>query len=134
MPTHSASAPSSVSHPLIEKFQRAGQDQVFAFFDQLSPEERRQLLDQAAEIDLGEIERLSRTLLAKDATAGVDLAGLGGGGGGERRGNTVATPRRGPGPGLPARRRCAPAGWQPLPWPAARAPGSGTTDPRVRSR
>jgi UDP-N-acetylglucosamine/UDP-N-acetylgalactosamine diphosphorylase len=76
MPTHSASAPSSVSHPLIEKFQRAGQDQVFAFFDQLSPEERRQLLDQAAEIDLGEIERLSRTLLAKDATAGVDLAGL----------------------------------------------------------
>ena len=40
-------------HPLIEKFQRAGQGQVFAFFDRLKPDEQKRLLDEAAEIDLG---------------------------------------------------------------------------------
>ena len=64
------------THPLIETFQRAGQGQVFAFFDQLSPDARRQLLEQAAEIDLSEIDRLVRTLVAKNAAAGIDLSGL----------------------------------------------------------
>ena len=64
------------THPLIEKFQRAGQGQVFAFFDQLAPDAQRRLLDEAAEIDLEEIARLTRTLLAKDAAAGVNLEGL----------------------------------------------------------
>jgi len=61
---------------LIEKFQRAGQGQVFAFFERLGPDEQRRLLEEAAEIDLAEIERLTRTLLAKNAAAGVDLVGL----------------------------------------------------------
>jgi len=60
---------------LIEAFQRAGQGQVFAFFDQLTPVEREQLLAQAGEVDLAEIERLCRTLLAKDVAA-VNFDGL----------------------------------------------------------
>lgn len=63
-------------HPLIDKFQQAGQGQVFAFFGQLSPDAQKSLLAEAAEIDLQEIARLSRTLLAPGATSGVDLAGL----------------------------------------------------------
>ena len=63
------------NHPLIEKFQQAGQGQVFAFFDQASPEEQRRLLDEAAEIDLGEIARLTQTLLAQGGAA-VNLDGL----------------------------------------------------------
>ncbi len=63
-------------HPLIEKFQAAGQGQVFAFFGQLSPDAQKSLLAEAAEIDLEEVARLSRTLLAPGASAGVDLEGL----------------------------------------------------------
>jgi UDP-N-acetylglucosamine/UDP-N-acetylgalactosamine diphosphorylase len=62
-------------HPLIEQFERAGQGHVFAFFDQLKPDEQRRLLDEAGEIDLAEIDRLTRTLLAKRAAA-VNLDGL----------------------------------------------------------
>lgn len=65
-----------MSHPLIEKFQRAGQGQVFAFFGELSAEEQKRLLAEAAEIDLEEIAQLTRTLLGKGAAAGVDLTGL----------------------------------------------------------
>jgi len=64
------------THPLIEKFQRAGQGQVFAHFDQLPAAGQRHLLEQAAEIDLAEMERLNRTLVAKGAAAGVDLSDL----------------------------------------------------------
>jgi UDP-N-acetylglucosamine/UDP-N-acetylgalactosamine diphosphorylase len=64
-----------VTHPLIDQFRAAGQAQVFAFFDQLSPAERTQLLEQAAEVDLAEVERLNRTLLTK-AAASIDLEGL----------------------------------------------------------
>ena len=63
-------------HPLIEQFRRAGQGQVFAFFDQLAPAAQRRLLAEAAEIDLAEIARLTRTLLAPGTAAGVDLRGL----------------------------------------------------------
>ncbi|HEY0946651.1 MAG TPA: UDPGP type 1 family protein [Opitutaceae bacterium] len=62
--------------PIIETFQRAGQGQVFAFFDQLAPDAQQRLLAEAAEIDLAEIERLTRTLLAKGAPTGVNLEGL----------------------------------------------------------
>ena len=65
-----------VIHPLIEKFERAGQGQVFAYFDQLPPEGQRRLIDQAREIDLDEVAFLTRTLLANDAAAGVNLDGL----------------------------------------------------------
>ena len=63
-------------HPLIENYQRAGQGHVFAFFDRLNPEEQRRLLEEAAEIDLAEIERLTGTLLKKGAATGVNLTGL----------------------------------------------------------
>ena len=64
------------SHPLIEKFRQAGQGQVFAFFDQLTPEAQTHLLAEAAEIDLAEVAQLTRTLLATGSAAGVNLAGL----------------------------------------------------------
>ena len=63
-------------HPLIETYQRAGQGHVFAFFDRLKPEEQNQLLEEAGEIDLAEIERLTRTLLQKGAAPSLNLAGL----------------------------------------------------------
>lgn len=66
----------STNHPLIEKFQRAGQGQVFAFFDELAPDAQRRLLEEAAEIDLAEVERLTKTLLVKGAATGVSLEGL----------------------------------------------------------
>jgi len=65
-----------VIHPLIEKFERAGQGQVFAYFDQLPPEGQRRLIDEAREIDLDEVALLTRTLLSKDAATGVNLEGL----------------------------------------------------------
>ncbi|HSI08431.1 MAG TPA: UTP--glucose-1-phosphate uridylyltransferase, partial [Rariglobus sp.] len=61
---------------LIEAFERAGQGHVFAFYNQLAPEAQQSLLAEAAEIDLGEIDRLTRTLLAKGAAVGLDLTGL----------------------------------------------------------
>ncbi len=62
--------------PLIEAFQAAGQGQVFAFFDQISPDEQTNLLAQAAEIDLSEIAHLTQTLLGAGAHVGVDLTDL----------------------------------------------------------
>jgi len=61
---------------LIQDFERAGQGHVFSFYNELSPEAQKTLLAEAAEIDLAEIDRLTRTLLAKDAATGVDLTGL----------------------------------------------------------
>ncbi|MEY4938780.1 MAG: hypothetical protein RIQ93_515 [Verrucomicrobiota bacterium] len=61
---------------LIETFRRGGQAQVFDFFDQLNPEEKRSLLDQAAEIDLAEITHLTRTLLGARAGNSANLQGL----------------------------------------------------------
>ncbi|MCX6951476.1 MAG: UTP--glucose-1-phosphate uridylyltransferase, partial [Verrucomicrobia bacterium] len=63
--------------PLIDTFQRAGQAQVFAFFDRLAPDAQKRLLEEAAEVDLAEVARLHRSLVAKsDGAAGVDLTGL----------------------------------------------------------
>ena len=63
-------------HPLIEKFTRAGQGQVFAHWSTATEHERAGLLVEAAEIDLQEVERLTRALLRPSAAAGVDLDGL----------------------------------------------------------
>lgn len=63
-------------HSVIERFRHAGQGQVFAYFDQLPPEGQKALLAQAAEIDLAEIDRLNRTLVAAGAATGVNLEGL----------------------------------------------------------
>jgi len=61
---------------LRASFQRAGQAQVFAFYDRLSPAEQKRLAEEAAEIDLAEVDRLNRTLVAKSGAAGLDLTGL----------------------------------------------------------
>ena len=61
---------------LIQEFERAGQGHVFAFYNELAPEAQQALLAEAAEIDLAEIDRLTRTLLAKGGGADLDLAGL----------------------------------------------------------
>lgn len=64
------------SHALIEKFQAAGQGQVFAFWDRLDAAAREGLLAQAGEVDLAEVARLHRTLVAQAGGAGVSLDGL----------------------------------------------------------
>jgi UDP-N-acetylglucosamine/UDP-N-acetylgalactosamine diphosphorylase len=61
---------------LIESFRRAGQGQVFAFFDKLAPEARARLVAEAAEINLGEVEGLVRTLVSVGGAPAVDLEGL----------------------------------------------------------
>ena len=64
-------------HPTIERFERAGQAHVFAFFDRLSPVEQAQLLADAAEVDLDEVRRLYRSLVAQsEGPVGVSVAGL----------------------------------------------------------
>ena len=61
---------------IVERFQQAGQGQVFAFLSQLSPEAQRTLLAEAAEIDLAEIAGLTRSLLGPGGAAGANLDGL----------------------------------------------------------
>jgi UDP-N-acetylglucosamine/UDP-N-acetylgalactosamine diphosphorylase len=61
---------------LVERFRAAGQGQVFAFFEGLDAGARARLLSEAAEIDLGEIDRLVRTLVAAGSSQAVDLEGL----------------------------------------------------------
>jgi len=61
---------------IIDAFNRAGQGQVFAFFDRLAPTEQARLLTDAAEIDLAEVDRLVRTLVRPSAAMGVDLSDL----------------------------------------------------------
>ena len=65
-----------ISHPLVETFNQAGQGQVFAFWGELDEAGRAALLAQAAEIDLAEVARLSRTLLGAAAAPGVDWTDL----------------------------------------------------------
>jgi UDP-N-acetylglucosamine/UDP-N-acetylgalactosamine diphosphorylase len=61
---------------VIERFRGAGQGQVFAFFDRLAPEARARLLAEASEVDLAEVDRLVRTLVAFGCATGADLEGL----------------------------------------------------------
>jgi UDP-N-acetylglucosamine/UDP-N-acetylgalactosamine diphosphorylase len=55
---------------LITDFTAAGQAHVFAFWDKLGAAERANLAAQAAEVDLAEIARLHRTLVAESPGAG----------------------------------------------------------------
>jgi UDP-N-acetylglucosamine/UDP-N-acetylgalactosamine diphosphorylase len=64
------------SSPIIETFRQAGQEQVFAFFEQLAPDEQHHLLTQAGEVDLEEMDHLKHTLLDAGHSAGVNLEGL----------------------------------------------------------
>ncbi len=69
MPFHAMSS-------IIEAFKQAGQGQVFAFHDQLAPAAQRSLEEQAGEIDLVEVDRLTRTLLRAHGAAAVNVEGL----------------------------------------------------------
>ncbi len=68
--------PSAPAHVLLEAYTRAGQGQVFAFWDRLDEAGRAGLLDQAREIDLAEVARLTGALLDPAGAAGVDLSDL----------------------------------------------------------
>ncbi|MDP1581430.1 MAG: UDPGP type 1 family protein [Candidatus Didemnitutus sp.] len=59
---------------LITRFQQAGQGHVFAFWADLSPPQQHALADQAAEIDLAEIARLHRRLVAEATGAATASA------------------------------------------------------------
>jgi UDP-N-acetylglucosamine/UDP-N-acetylgalactosamine diphosphorylase len=61
---------------LIESFRRAGQGQVFAFYDRLTMAGRARLIAEAAEIDLKEMDRLVHTLVAVGGPPAADLEGL----------------------------------------------------------
>lgn len=60
---------------LKEKYQTAGQGHIFRFAEELSESSLRNLIDQAEEIDLLEIERLNRELVSGGAHV-LDLEGL----------------------------------------------------------
>lgn len=64
------------SSTIQASFQQAGQGHVFRFWEQLTPGEQRRLADEAAEIDLAEIDRLVRTLVRTEGPVGVDLEDL----------------------------------------------------------
>jgi len=61
---------------LISAYRAAGQGQVFAFWDTLSPLARDVLAAQAAEVDLAEVERLNRSLVFKSGGGAINLDGL----------------------------------------------------------
>ncbi|HWA24688.1 MAG TPA: UDPGP type 1 family protein [Lacunisphaera sp.] len=61
---------------LIANYRAAGQGQVFAHWAALSPAEQATLAEQAAEIDLAEVDRLNRSLVFKASGGGVSLDGL----------------------------------------------------------
>ena len=64
-------------HPLIQAYRDAGQGHVFHFFDELSELQKRDLLSQAEEIDLGELKALNDTLvLNKKAMDAASFDGL----------------------------------------------------------
>ena len=61
---------------LIESFTNAGQGHVFRFWNELSPAEQTQLAEQAREVDLAEVARLTATLVRSNTGAAVDLTDL----------------------------------------------------------
>jgi UDP-N-acetylglucosamine/UDP-N-acetylgalactosamine diphosphorylase len=61
---------------LIESYRAANQAQVFAFWDKLNPSQRAELIAQAAEVDLAEVDRLNRSLVFKSGGGSVKLEGL----------------------------------------------------------
>jgi UDP-N-acetylglucosamine/UDP-N-acetylgalactosamine diphosphorylase len=61
---------------VIESFQKAGQGQVFRFWEELNEEEQKDLLRQASEIDLDEIARLTSSLLNEGKASSLDISGL----------------------------------------------------------
>lgn len=63
-------------HALTARFREAGQEQVFAHWSRLTAAERHALAEQAAEIDLDEIDRLNRTLVQAKSGEVADWSDL----------------------------------------------------------
>ena len=61
---------------LRAEFERAGQGQVFRFFDELDEESRERLLRQASDVDLAEVTSLVETHLRGGGPRADDLSGL----------------------------------------------------------
>ena len=61
---------------LRSDFERAGQGQVFRFFEELDADGRERLLHQAAEIDLDEVASLVETHLKGSGAEAEDLSGI----------------------------------------------------------
>lgn len=59
-----------------ERFEQAGQGQVFRCWPQLDEAQRAALIEQAREIDLAEIARLNASLVVGQGAGQVDLSGL----------------------------------------------------------
>jgi UDP-N-acetylglucosamine/UDP-N-acetylgalactosamine diphosphorylase len=59
-----------------QAYRDAGQDQVFAFFDDLTPASREKLLRQAAAIDLTEIDHLVKTLVRGGHASPIDVTAI----------------------------------------------------------
>ncbi|MCA8962629.1 MAG: hypothetical protein KDC38_19020, partial [Planctomycetes bacterium] len=60
----------------VAKVCEAGQEQIFEYWDEIGPDERRRLLDQIDTIDFPEFSRLVRTRLNQDEDPGVPLGSL----------------------------------------------------------
>ena len=75
-PLKSAAIRASNMPSLIDTFAAAGQGHVFAHFDRLPADAQRRLLAEAGEIDLGEIDRLVKSLVKTGSAATVDLTDL----------------------------------------------------------
>ena len=65
-----------MSNSLIEEFRAAGQEQVFAFYDSLNDAQKAQLVQQAHEINLGELAQLDQILVKGESGATVDYSHL----------------------------------------------------------
>jgi len=61
---------------LRENYEKAGQGQVFRFWDCLNEEQQTRLAAQLAEVDLAEIDRLVKTLVKGNGAVEVDFEGL----------------------------------------------------------
>lgn len=63
-------------HAIIQQFEDSGQGHVFQFWESLDAAGRRQLLEQAGEIDLKELARLTETLIRNPGASTIDLSKL----------------------------------------------------------
>jgi len=70
------SAPADVSTPLRDAYERAGQGQVFQFWEILNPAERAVLVEEAAQIDLAEIAQLVESHLRGAHPVTMDFSQL----------------------------------------------------------
>jgi UDP-N-acetylglucosamine/UDP-N-acetylgalactosamine diphosphorylase len=59
-----------------QRFNGAGQEQVFRFWEELDPEAKKRLAADASEIDLAEIDHLVKTLVGGAGGEKLDLEGL----------------------------------------------------------